>query len=80
LGGRIEQHSRGIVFSTRNRRPLKLIYYEACLNNEDALRREKYLKSGNGKRYIQNHLKHFFQKQHDNNIQRAIGIIRSQKC
>ena len=28
---RFEQHSKGQVDSTKNRRPLKLIYYEACL-------------------------------------------------
>ena len=28
--------------STRDRRPLKLIYYEACLSQDDATKREKY--------------------------------------
>ncbi len=41
---RIEQHQQGYVESTRNRRPLKLIYYEACLSQEDATKREKYFK------------------------------------
>ena len=36
---RFEQHSKGLVESTKNRRPLKLIYYEACLNLEDSLKR-----------------------------------------
>ena len=31
--------------STKDRRPLELIYYEACLNEKDAFRREKYLKT-----------------------------------
>ncbi len=39
--------------------PYKLIYYEACLIEEDARSREKYLKSGMGKRHIQNRLKRF---------------------
>lgn len=38
-------------------RPLELIYFEACLNKADAYRREKYLKSGMGKRYLKNRLK-----------------------
>jgi len=57
LRKRIFQHGKGYGFSTKNRRPFKLIYYEACLNREDARAREKYLKSGMGKRYIKNRLK-----------------------
>lgn len=36
-----------------------LIYYEACSDEQDARSREKYLKSGPGKRYINNRLKRF---------------------
>ncbi|PIY96439.1 MAG: excinuclease ABC subunit C, partial [Candidatus Kerfeldbacteria bacterium CG_4_10_14_0_8_um_filter_42_10] len=36
-----------------------LIYYEACLNKDDAFARERYLKSGMGKRYLKNRLKRF---------------------
>ena len=43
LRKRLEEHSAGKNFSTRPRRPLNLIYYEACLNEEDAKQREKYL-------------------------------------
>jgi putative endonuclease len=39
---RFEQHKKGLVASTKNRRPLKLIYFEACLNQQDATHREKY--------------------------------------
>jgi len=42
LPSRFEAHQNGEVESTRNRRPFKLIYFEACLNKEDALKREKY--------------------------------------
>ena len=42
---RFEQHNKGLVDSTKNRQPLKLIYYEACLNQQDATHREKYLKT-----------------------------------
>lgn len=45
---RFEQHNKGSVESTRDRRPFKLIYYEACLEMDDALRREKYLKTHYG--------------------------------
>jgi len=59
LRKRLEEHNTGKVFSTKNRRPFELIYYEACLNEQDARNREKYLKSGMGKRYLKNRLKHF---------------------
>ena len=38
LAGRFEQHKKGSVDSTKNRRPLKLVYYEACMTKEDALK------------------------------------------
>jgi len=43
---RYREHLNGLVKSTKNRRPLKLVYYEAFLSKLDAERREKYLKSG----------------------------------
>ena len=57
---RFEQHKKGLVKSTKNRRPLKLIYYEACLLQEDALQREKYLKTYYGKMFIRKRLKSYF--------------------
>jgi len=57
LRKRLEEHNRGYVRSTKHRRPLTLIYYEACLNKDDAERRERYLKSGMGKRYLKQRLK-----------------------
>ena len=57
LKQRILAHEAGKGFSTRQRRPIELIYYEACRQSGDALRREKYLKTTYGKRYIRNRLK-----------------------
>jgi putative endonuclease len=54
---RFEEHRKGLVESTKNRRPLKLIYYEACLDQKDAVRREKYLKTYLGKMFLRNRLK-----------------------
>jgi putative endonuclease len=51
---RIKVHNNGLVSSTKNRRPLDLVYYEACINQDDAIKREKYLKTTYGKRYIKN--------------------------
>jgi putative endonuclease len=52
LTKRLKEHQSGRVFSTKGRIPLKLIYYGFCLNQEDAKRKEKYLITAWGKRYI----------------------------
>jgi len=57
---RFEQHNKGLVKSTKNRRPLKLIYFEGCLNQQDATHREKYLKTHFGKMFIKNRLKKWY--------------------
>ena len=59
LNRRVEDHAKGKVSSTKNRRPLRLIYWEGCLNQKDALVREKYLKTAWGKRYIKNRIKNY---------------------
>jgi len=56
---RFGKHSKGQVESTRDRRPLNLIYYEACLNQDDATKREKYLKSYHGRMFLKNRLKSY---------------------
>jgi len=56
---RFEQHNKGLVESTGHRRPLRLIYYEACLGQEDATKREKYLKSYHGRVFLKNRLKSY---------------------
>lgn len=56
---RFEKHQTGEVASTKNRRPLKLIYYEACLNQQDATHREKYLKTYHGKMFLKKRLKSY---------------------
>ena len=59
LKERLKLHNDGKVTSTKNRLPVELVYYEACLNQQDATHREKYLKTAWGKRYIKTRLKHF---------------------
>ena len=56
LKERYKKHNEGKVESTKNRRPLKLIYYEACLSKQDAIKREKYFKTGFGRRFLKNRL------------------------
>lgn len=50
LKRRLKEHNQKLNFSTKRYAPWKLIYYEACLNEEDAKRREKYFKSSTGRR------------------------------
>ena len=57
---RFEQHNKGLVRSTKNRRPFDLIYYEACLSQTDATSREKYLKTTCGHRFLKQRLKSYF--------------------
>jgi len=59
LKSRFELHEQGKVGSTKGRRPLILIYYEACLNQQDATHREKYLKTYHGKLFLRNRLKSY---------------------
>lgn len=52
LKRRIEEHKKGLSFATKFRLPFKLIYFEGCLNQEDAKRREDYLKTTQGRRFL----------------------------
>ena len=57
LRKRLSEHNEGKSQYTKSHGPYELIYYEACLNKQDAFARERYLKSGMGKRYVKNRLK-----------------------
>ena len=59
LRKRFREHNEGKSGYTKSRGPYSLIYYESCLNEEDAKSRELYLKTGKGKRYLKYRLKHF---------------------
>ena len=52
LSRRLSDHSQGKTTSTRFRRPLILIHSEFYLSKLDALRREKYFKTDQGKRML----------------------------
>jgi putative endonuclease len=56
---RFEQHNKGRVESTKTSNPLQLVYYEACINEEDAIRPEKYLKTYLGKMFLKKRLKSY---------------------
>ncbi|MBU2529689.1 MAG: GIY-YIG nuclease family protein [Elusimicrobia bacterium] len=59
LKKRFNEHKKGEVEATKDRCPFEIIYYEACIDKSDALAREKFLKTGAGKRYLKNRLKRF---------------------
>ena len=61
LKRRLDEHNAGKVESTKRRKPFKLIYYEACIDEKDARKREKYLKSGMGKKYMRNRIKNYLE-------------------
>ena len=52
LKRRLEEHKKGLSFTTKHRLPFKLVYFEGCLNEQDAKRREHYLKTTQGRRFI----------------------------
>lgn len=60
LRQRVADHLAGHASSTRDRRPLYLIYYEAYVLAKDAKARETFLKSGSGKRFIRKQLRYYF--------------------
>jgi putative endonuclease len=57
LEERFLEHQYGLVKSTKNRRPLKVIYTEEFEKKSDALAREKFFKSGKGREFLKNKLK-----------------------
>lgn len=60
LKKRLTEHAGGGVEATKNRTPLKLIHYEYFVNREDAEARERFLKSGYGRKQFKEILKNTF--------------------
>lgn len=56
---RLEQHQKGQVKSTKDKESFKLVYFESCLDQQDATHREKYLKTYLGKMFLKNRLKSY---------------------
>jgi putative endonuclease len=59
---RLKQHQEGESFATKSRGPWKLIYYEAYTEREDAEGRERFLKSGAGRRFLHAQLRHYLER------------------
>lgn len=60
LKKRLLEHNKGRVDSTKRRKPFKLIYYEAYLNQQDATTREKFFKTQWGRNYLRRILKNYW--------------------
>lgn len=61
LRKRLSEHKRGASCATSYRGPWKMIYYEAYLDRQDAEGRERYLKSGSGRKFLKVQLRHYFE-------------------
>ena len=57
LKRRIEEHNKKENDSTKHKAPWTLIYYEACLLESDARRRESYLKTSQGRHMLRRRIK-----------------------
>ncbi|MFZ4775297.1 MAG: GIY-YIG nuclease family protein [Terrimicrobiaceae bacterium] len=60
LRRRLRVHQCGESFGTAFRGPWKLVYYEAYLEQADAEGRERLLKSGGGRRFLDKQLLNCF--------------------
>jgi putative endonuclease len=70
LRSRFKLHTDGHIRSTAHRRPVSLVYYEASLDTDDAFRRERFLKTGKGKRFLRNRLASFLASASTNKLER----------
>ncbi len=57
---RLHEHNSGEVRATKNRRPLEIIFTEKVKNLKEAKKREKYWKSGAGRRKLKQFFKDGF--------------------
>lgn len=56
LRKRYISHNRGENKATKNKKPWKLIYYESYIDQVDAKKREQFLKSGSGRKFLKKQL------------------------
>ncbi|RJQ35797.1 GIY-YIG nuclease family protein [Candidatus Parcubacteria bacterium] len=63
LKQRVERHKKGDgIRTTARKENWELTYYEAYKNEQDAKGRERFLKSGSGRRYLKKQLQHYLSK------------------
>ena len=59
LKKRLEKHNQGLSPYTKKYLPWEIIYYEACLSKKNAIRREGYLKTSQGRKMIKMRLREY---------------------
>lgn len=59
LKRRIKEHKIGKTHTTYRMVDKILVYYEACISKQDAMEREKQLKTGFGRGYLKRRLKNY---------------------
>lgn len=59
INRRLKEHNNGLVESTKNDRPWKLVYCEIFIHKKDAVNREKYLKGSWGRKFLKDVLKNY---------------------
>ena len=59
LRKRFDEHVSRNTKTTKNYDKIKLVYYEACLNKTDAMKREHQLKTGFGRGYLKRRLESY---------------------
>lgn len=53
---RLEKHISGSVLATKGKRSLQLVYYCAFRSKDNAIKFERYLKTGSGQAFRNKHL------------------------
>ena len=59
LKRRLMEHNAGLNISTKHSKPWKLVFFEGYLDENDAKRREKYLKTSQGARMLKRIIKEY---------------------
>jgi putative endonuclease len=62
LDNRLLEHAKGTTQTTSRAEDWKLVYYEACLDKRDATARERQLKTGFGRGYVNRRLENYMRE------------------
>ena len=54
---RLKQHNSGMTISIKPYLPFKIVYFEEFATKEEAIKRERYLKSAAGRRFLKKFIK-----------------------
>ncbi len=65
LRNRFKSHNKKENLATKNKTPWKLVYYEAYIDKLDATKREEFLKSGSGRKFLKKQLRNYFKSSYN---------------